>query len=155
MRQVDNYGEEYHIYRPVRLVRPLHQLPPHNSGILSATAARRCTVGGAIAGGSLFGSGLLRALWYVIGQLCSVLSWFRGSQCIAKLPCTASSHCCFVGNARARVTPSTGECRGDGPDRMWYQCSAQLHSPKHHCHSINATLHHCTRAKLRVRALGR
>ena len=105
------------------------------------------TVGGAIVGGSLFGSGLLRALWCVIGQLYSVLSWFRGSQCVAKLPCTASSHCCFVGNARARVTPITGECRGDGLDRMWYQCSAQLHSLKHHCHNINATLHHCTRAK--------
>ena len=45
VRQVDNYGEEYHIYRPERLVRSLHQLPPHNSGFLSATAARRCYSG--------------------------------------------------------------------------------------------------------------
>ena len=95
------------------------------------------TVGGAIAGGSFFDSGLVRALWYIIGQLYSVLSWFRGSRCVPKLPCTASSHCCFVGNARTPATPSTAECRGAGPDRMRYRRSSQL--SRCQCHT--APLH--------------
>ena len=105
------------------------------------------TVGGTIAGGSVFGSGLLRALWYIIGQLYDVLSWCRGSRCVPKLPCTASS-LLFRRQSPCSCDSKHADCRGDGPDCMWYPWTTQLQSPKHLCHSVNATLHHCTESKV-------
>ena len=62
-------------------------------------------VGNTAAGGSFLSSGQLRALCYIVGQLCSVLSWCCDSWRVAKLPCAASS-LPFI-NACAPANPST------------------------------------------------
>ena len=74
------------------------------------------------AGGSFLGSGLVRALCYIVGQLYSAINWCSGSWCVAKLPCAASNSCSLLFRRQCPCSCDSehAECRGHGLHRIQY-----------------------------------
>ena len=106
------------MYCPVRLVRPLHRLQPHNSRFLAATAARRCYSGWHYRGWQF--------LWLWAAAIPLVYNWtaLQRTQLASWLSVRPAALYRYSSLLFHRQCPCScdskhTDCRGDGPDRMW------------------------------------